>query len=129
MIAMLVAFWLGERLGTSRQLTDPITLPVDETTSEPSTTTTVREVETRTALPETIADVLRIPGEFAQATALHQLASSADEATLLRLLDEAVTIERFSERDNVVGILYRRFTEINPTLAVNDALVRRGLGE
>ena len=69
-------------------------------------------------VPATIHEILKLPGDFAQTTALYVLAASQDQDGIERLLDEARSIERISESRAASSILYGRFAEFDPEAAV-----------
>lgn len=79
---------------------------------------TTGSVATPSRAPTTIADILKLQGDFTQSAALYVLAANSDEAGVERLLDEAATIGRSSERRAAATILYERYSELDPAAAV-----------
>ena len=69
-------------------------------------------------VPATIHEILKLPGDFAQTTALYVLAASQDQDGIERLLAEARSIKRVSESRAAASILYGRFAELDPEAAV-----------
>jgi len=69
-------------------------------------------------IPATIHEILKLPGDFAQTTALYVLAESQDQDGIERLLAEARSIKRVSESRAAASILYGRFAELDPEAAV-----------
>ena len=69
-------------------------------------------------IPATIHEILKLPGDFAQTTALYVLAASQDQDGVERLLAEARSIKRVSESRAAASILYGRFAELDPEAAV-----------
>jgi len=74
--------------------------------------------------PATLADTLRLKGDFTQTAALYILASTVDRKGLERLLTEAAALKQPSERNAATSILYARYAEIDPEAAV-DHIMRR----
>jgi hypothetical protein len=87
--------------------------------SRPSTVYAPSESKTG---PQTLAEILQIPGDFAQTTALYQLAGNLDEASIQRLLDEAESLRPDSERRAASSILYSKYAELDPAAAANRLL-------
>ena len=69
------------------------------------------------AAPASLADILRIPGDFAQTVALYQLASRRNAAGIEQLLDEAGSLDQASERA-ATSILYARYADLDPAAAL-----------
>ena len=124
--AVLAAFWLGVKVATREPIADPP--PADPPVAGAPDVLTPPHANTPPDALETLDDILRTSGDFAQTTALYVLAAHADESTLVRLLDEAALLLQLSERDAATAILYQRFADLAPTSAVDDALQRGGAG-
>lgn len=73
--------------------------------------------------PQTLAEILQIPGDFAQTAALYELAMNLDEARIVELLDEAVSLRPVSEGQAASSILYGMYAELNPEGAVDRLLL------
>ncbi|MGH8249291.1 MAG: hypothetical protein ACREVI_01120 [Steroidobacteraceae bacterium] len=69
-------------------------------------------------VPGTLAEILRLRGDFAQTTALYVLASSQERSGIEQLLNEAASIGQASERRAAASILYERYAELDPRAAV-----------
>lgn len=63
-------------------------------------------------------------GDFTQTAALYLLAASADRKGIERLLEEAQSIDRVSERRAAMSILYERFGELDPGAAIDHMMGR-----
>ena len=66
---------------------------------------------------------------FQLAASIFALASDADEAELLRLLDEVAEPRPVSFMKSATGTLYQRYAELNPSAAFDHVLSRRHLFE
>ena len=76
--------------------------------------------------PESLKEILQIPGDFAQTAALYQLAMGLGEARILELLDEARTLRPAREGRAASAILYSRYAELDPEAAVDRVLLLGG---
>lgn len=75
--------------------------------------------------PASLAEILRIEGDFEQTAALYELLRNTDMAELLRLIDEAARTVDGSDRRAALSILYGRFADLDPRAALA-ALLQRG---
>src|SRR5262245_28983243 len=119
----LAAFWLGR---TSVSLAEA---PVATATASADAQVVLAPPQAMPGdepRPSTLVDILRLPGDFAQTTALYALIANADEKMLARLLDEAAQLEPFSQREAATSILYQRFVDIDPSAATAHVLERGG---
>jgi hypothetical protein len=120
----IAAFWLG------RNSVSPAKAPAGETIAGPTGTTKVVFVPAQGAKaveqPTTLAEIMQLPGDFAQTTALYLLLANADEAMLVRLLDESAELEPLSQREAATSILYQRFVDIDPSAAAAEVVKRGG---
>ena len=71
--------------------------------------------------PDTLADMLQLPGDFEQTAALYVRLRGAGVEDVLRLLDEARALP-VRDRHAASAILYSRFAELDPDQAVDHAL-------
>jgi len=67
---------------------------------------------------------MKLHGDFAQSAALYVLAASTDKKGIERLLEEAESIGRGSERRAATTILYERYAELDPAAAVEHMMHR-----
>lgn len=65
-----------------------------------------------------ITDVLALPSQFAQSEALHALAGRVDPAGIQALIFEASRIADDVDRQNALGILFLRLTELDAATAL-----------
>lgn len=72
-----------------------------------------------------IEDVLALPGHFTQTEALYTLAGRSDSAAVQHLIFQATGIADPSDRNDALGILFARLTELDPA----SALALSGTGE
>lgn len=122
--AVLAAYWLGQQRVVVHETIAAAPSPRVETTAPiPSDR---QQSPPATPSPTTIADILRLPGDFAQTAALYTLAARTDEPTLVRLIDEALAIEQLTERDAASSILYTRYTDLDAPAAVDHAFEHAG---
>jgi hypothetical protein len=77
-------------------------------------------------VPATLREIMKLEGDFTQSAALHVLAASQDEEGIERLLDEAKSIGRGSERRAASSILYQRYAELDPEAAIDHMMRREG---
>ncbi len=75
-------------------------------------------------VPGTVREILKLRGDFAQTAALYVLAASMDKRGIERLLEEAESIGRESERRAAMTILYERYAELDPAAAVEHMMHR-----
>lgn len=78
-------------------------------------------------VPGTLGEILKLHGDFAQTAALYVLAASKDRKGVERLLEEAESIGRGSERHAAMTILYERYAELDPAAAL-EHMMRREAG-
>lgn len=78
-------------------------------------------------VPGTLREIMKLHGDFAQSAALYVLAASTDQKGIERLLEEAESIGRGSERRAAASILYQRYAELDPAAAV-EHMMRREAG-
>ena len=97
---------------------DPVTLPVVASAGSPPSSSLQTTRGLPRQVPGSIREILKLPGDFAQTTALYVLAASKDQAGIERLLEEAKTIDRRSEGRAAASILYERYAEIDPKAAL-----------
>src|SRR5688572_9301100 len=64
-------------------------------------------------VPATLREIMRLPGDFTQSAALYVLAANSDKKGIERLLEEAESIDRGSERRAAASILYQRYAELD----------------
>ena len=67
---------------------------------------------------------MKLQGDVAQSAMLYLVAAGADEPGIERLLEEAESIYRDSERRAATSILYQRYAELDPAAAVDHLLNR-----
>jgi hypothetical protein len=121
-----LGFFAGRYVGRDEPApTFQLTLPVTSTAG-PAPASAAPAVAAKSAgqVPATVHEIMRLPSDFTQSAALHVLAAGADRQGIERLLDEAETIGRESERRAATNILYQRFAELDPEAAVAHVLAR-----
>lgn len=115
--------YLGShRSSPSQSLSLPAIAPSSSARTESYTVTAAPPVQ----LPGTLREIMELPGDFAQSTALYVLAASSDREGIERLLREADSIDRGSERRAAISILYQRYAELDPAEAVEHMMRRNG---
>lgn len=114
-LAFAAGLFLGrDGSATPELVTFPVAAPAGPAVS--SSPATAQSSSRR--IPATIHEILKVPGDFAQTTALYVLAASQDQDGIERLLDEARSIKRVSESRAAASILYERFAELDAEAAV-----------
>lgn len=114
-----LGFVAGQYLNFGRRSPPELSASPVIASSDPSTVNLPQATPgTTRRIPSTIRDILKLPGDFSQTTALYVLAASSDQTDIEQLLEEAKTIGRQSEGPAAASILYERFAEIDPEAAV-----------
>jgi hypothetical protein len=111
----ILGFAAGRYLGRT-SAAPTFSFPAVTSTGDAPATTGAVSMASRA--PTTIHDILKLQGDFTQSAALYVLAANSDEEGIERLLDEAVTVGRASERRAAATILYERYSELDPAAAV-----------
>lgn len=98
----------------------PIVGPAGPESSDPALTAAApRQV------PATLGEIMNLRGDFTQTATLYLLAASTDRKGIERLLEEAESIGRESERRAAMSILYQRLAELDPGAAIDHMLARK----
>lgn len=74
---------------------------------------------------DTLADILRLDGDFAQTAALYRLLSRADRTNVERLVSETDGLDVGGDRQAALSILFSRYADLDPREAL-DFLQHRG---
>ena len=123
-----LGFAAGRYLGSDRPpLPFEATFPILASSVPASIDTRTPAGTDRQKLPATLHEIMKLQGDFAQSAMLYIVAAGVDGQGIERLLEEAESIERDSERRAAASILYQRYAELDPVAAV-DHILRREAG-
>jgi len=124
-VAGILGFAAGRYLG-SAESPPPIELPFPLLTSaDPATPGPAPTAAAPRQVPGTLREIMKLPGDFTQSAALYVLAASMDRKGIERLLEEAESIGRGSERRAATSILYERYAELDPAAALDHMMSRK----
>ena len=93
--------------------------------NEPPTRSPANVPDAQTAFT-TLAAITSVASHFEQTAMLHNLLRTADRSTVERLLDEATGLRPPSESHAAKRIIYARYAELDPLVAVDRALGEQG---
>lgn len=120
-----LGFAAGGYLGwDAPQHSDPLTIPSFTPAGPGPAVPPVASGGGQPRWPDTLAEIMRLRGDFSQTTALYLLASSRDRNGIEQLLREAASIRQPSERRAAIAILYGRFAELDPEAAIEHIMSR-----
>ena len=101
-----------------------LTFPIVAPSGPESSGATATAAAAPRQVPGTLREIMKLHGDFAQSAALYVLAASTDKKGIERLLEEAESIGRGSERRAATTILYERYAELDPAAAVEHMMHR-----